>query len=141
MAKQNTFFGATLSYTDTISYYYRQGDFSRFIIQAMIENGGKADDDYNIVLWAVDNKGKVMNGSSAIKVPLNNHTLPAKKKVHFANVPLSKEDLNDLYKGDPFDLELRPVFYLDTDYVGFDVYKVNEVTLVALKTLNPSPPA
>jgi hypothetical protein len=141
MSKTNTFFGATLAYADTISYYYTQDDFSRFIIQAMIENGSKADDDYAIVLWAIDRYGKVMNGKSPIKVPLNGYKLPGRKEVYFANVPFSKDELVEVYNGDPFDIDLKPVYYQTTNYVAFEVLKAKELTLAAVKTLNPSPPA
>jgi hypothetical protein len=141
MDKNNIFFGATLSYANTISYYYSQDDFSRFVIQVMIENGTKADDDYNIVLWAIKKDGKVMNGHSPIQVPSNGYKLPGRKKVYFANVPFSKEELAHIYQGEPFDIELKPVYYQDTNYVAFEVLKAGELTLAALKTLNPSPPA
>jgi hypothetical protein len=143
MPKKNTFFGANIPYAD-ISVFYNQGTFSYFVIQSMMADGEKDNDDYTIVLWAIDTKGSVMPGINPIMPRANSHELPAKKKVQFANGYLTKRRLAALYVNGPFTLELKPVEYKgDKDYVSFEIYNADLISLTpkALDTIDPSPPA
>jgi hypothetical protein len=143
MPKKNTFFGANVPYAD-IAAYYTHESFFYFVLQSMMADGEKDNDDYTIALWAVDNKGTVMPGTNPIVPRANSHELVAKKKVRFANVYLTKRRLAALYVNGPFTLELKPVEYKgDKDYVSFEIYNADLISLTpaALATIDPSPPA
>ncbi len=142
MPSKKSFYGANISYKDVISVYYRtQGTFSCFVIQPMIADEDTSD-GYTIALWAVDNRGAVMNGFEPISLPANKHSLPIKKRVQFANVYLTKEQLDKLYSDGTFNLGLNPIPYSANDkYVGFEIFNASEEQVTTLGTINPSPPA
>ncbi len=139
--KKNTFQGALIGYNVVETYYRNDPTFSRFVFQQKIKDGSKANDDYDLMIWAIDNKGAAMNTEVIPIEPLTDRPLPKNKKVNFANIVLSRKDLDYLYisptsKGE---LKLYPEEYKDTNYVSYSAETINSPLRVV--KLNPSPPA
>ncbi len=102
MAKKNSFYGASLSFSIVSTYYPVNSNFPyfhHFVFQQMIVDGSKADDDYSLIVYAVNTDGTILN---SYELPVSSApTVKAKQKVQFANMKLDLIGLQQLYAVNP----------------------------------------
>jgi hypothetical protein len=146
MAKKNSFYGASLSFSIVSTYFPVNSNypyFHHFVFQPMMGDGHKTNDDYTLIAYAVDSYGNVLNSyplqaSNAIPVD-------AKQTVQYANMNLGLDGLGTLYPtgaGVISDISLFPTdFYLGTNYVYYTAETQGPGGFVIYTSqINPSPP-
>ncbi|MCW3110338.1 MAG: hypothetical protein JWQ09_4844 [Segetibacter sp.] len=152
MPKENNFYSAIMSFQSVINQYYPEpgnSDFHHFVLQQMIADGSKHNDDFILIAYAISANGAVLNGEAPYQLSVDSNTPPfaaSKQKVQFANMKLDVEDLDELYpeNSEDNDLIISPTgYYNETGYIVYTV-KQNSgglTTSAGSVTLNPSPPA
>src|ERR1700739_824637 len=115
MAKKNTFYGATMLQSAVSAYYPSDPDFDHFVFQQMIMDPSQADDDYTLIVYAVNNRQVPVLLSPL--TPVNGNPKSAGKRAHFANMRLDAVGLANLYpNGVNSDMLIMPTgFYPGTE--------------------------
>jgi hypothetical protein len=155
------FFGAKLPFAQIRKLYkdtlQDPDQFAALIFQNEIDDTSKKDNEYILICYPVDNKGKVTNGQSKISLIKDaNKNSEKAKKVNLANLPLSREKIKDLIDLDPSGqlidhLHFTPKPYPvvtkpDDPYIAYNYEAHDANGQIAIKgfvggDINPSPPA
>ena len=144
--KKITFYGAELSNRELIKYYKPGSAFHHFTFQLKLRDVEKNDDEYDIIAYAIDSAGDIMNAGSPVSlIHRKDITESAKKGVlYHGNINLTRAKLDKRYKGSNANIIITPKEG-PKNYIYFILSPLTKVhkDFVDFKNfdINPSPPA
>ncbi len=124
---------------------YKEGNFKNFVLQPYIKDAKNNPNQFELLIYALDNKGEVMN-KKYLTIDTS-YFFNAKDKVEFGNIPFTKKQVKkfidaDVPTGTIVSLLFKPYDY--GDYVAYTVTANPDIIIMEANEeddLKPSPPA
>ncbi len=144
--KKVTFYGAELSYTELSKYYKLGSNFHHFTFQYKLRDVEKKDDEYEVVVYAIDLAGEIMNAGSPLSlIHRKDITESAKKGVlYHGNINLTRTKLDKKYKQSNANIIITPK-QGPNNYIYFILSPGTKAQKIFVDfenfDINPSPPA
>lgn len=141
---QTKFFRMELDF-QFIKDNYKEPEFKRFILQPYIPDAKDRPNEFELLIYAMDNKGDVMKQKD-LKIDAS-FFFNAKNRVEFGNIPFTKKQVKRFIDADVPPGTIESLLFKPYDYGNYVAYKVkakpSDSALLGDEEddLKPSPPA